>query len=143
MINMKRTLTPREWFEENVNIDKLRQAVINAIEEVVYYENEEDGKYIALVHDIVSGNNGHYIPYYALEYFGYEVDHENDDFGYYDSLIWELDEFAGELANILNEELNLNAAVSFEYWDFDGSYSLVAYIDKDVYEEEGITGVTE
>jgi hypothetical protein len=140
---MIKTQTPQQWFEENVNVEKLRESVIGAVMEAVNYENLEDDTYIALVHDVIGGANGQYIPYYALEYFGYELNTDNIEQYDYESTLWELDTFTSELAEIINEALAIDhVKVDFGYWDADGSYCLMAfmdrynYVDTEFYEEE-------
>jgi hypothetical protein len=140
---MIKTQTPQQWFEENVNVEKLRESVIGAVMEAVNYDNLEDDTYIALVHDVIGGANGQYIPYYALEYFGYELNTDNIEQYDYESTLWELDTFTSELAEIINEALAIDhVKVDFGYWDADGSYCLMAfmdrynYVDTEFYEEE-------
>lgn len=136
MTELKRTVSPREWFEKNViDMDKLRKSVVSAIEEAVQYGNKEDGTYFALVQDIINGQHGHYIPYLALEYFDYDIDTDNAEQYDYDSVLWELDVFAGELEQIITEELDLGINVGFGYWEADGTYCLMAYLDENEYEE--------
>jgi len=133
---MIKTMTPKQWFEEYVNIEKLRKSVISSMEEAVNFENLEDDTYVALVHDIISGANGHYIPYYALEYFGYELNTDNVEQYDFESTIWELDTFTDELAEIINDALGLDEVkVSFGYWEADGTYCMMAYMDRYVYED--------
>lgn len=140
---MIKTQTPQQWFNENVNVEKLRESVIGAVMEAVNYENLEDDTYIALVHDVIGGANGQYIPYYALEYFGYELNTDNIEQYDYESTMWELDSFTDELAEIINDALNIDHVnVGFGYWDADGTYCLMAYMDRynyidtEFYEEE-------
>src|SRR5690606_20833947 len=128
---MIRIQTPQQWFDENVDIQKLRVSVINSMIEAVNYENLEDNTYIALVHDIISGANGQYIPYYALEYFGYELNTSNIEQYDYESTIYELDSFTDELAEIINDALAIyHVKVRFGYWDADGTYCMMAYMDE-------------
>jgi hypothetical protein len=134
MEEVKQTLTPQEWFDKNINIKYLSDAVMRDIKDSVINENVEDDTYIALVHDIVSGSMGRYIPYYALEYFDYEVDVDYIERYDFESIIWELDKFSYELADIINDNLGLDVKVQFGYWDADGTYCLMAYLGKDYVE---------
>lgn len=141
MTELKRGVSPREWFNDSVNIDKLRKSVISAIEESVNYDNKEDGVYFALVHDIVNSHHGQYIPYFALEYFGYDIDTDNTEQYDFDDIYWELDRFTSELEQIIKEELAVGINVGFGYWDSDGTYCLIAYLDENEYEELQEQGV--
>jgi hypothetical protein len=138
MVNMIKTQTPQQWFDENVNAEKLAVSVKESMEESIRFENLEDETYVALVHDIVGGANGQYIPYYALEYFGYELNTNNIEQYDLDSTMWELDVFANELAEIINDNVlsDSDIKVQFGYWDADGSYSLIAYLDSSLVDEE-------
>lgn len=131
MIQIK---TPQQWFDEYVDSSKLQLKVIESMVQAIRDGNLEDDTYVAHVHDIVSGANGHYIPFLALEYFGYELNTNNVEQYDYESTIWELEKFADELADIINKELNNDISVSFGHWDSDGAYCLMAYCDKNEFE---------
>lgn len=133
---MIQTQTPQQWFDENVNIDKLQESIIASMIDAIQNENIEDTTYVALVHDIVGGANGIYIPYYALEFFGYELNTHNIEQYDSESTYYELDKFTSELADIINKNLPNDIQVGFGYWDADGSYCLMAYLDKETYEAE-------
>lgn len=128
---MIKTQTPQQWFDEYVDIQKLRPKVINSMIEAVNYESVEDDTYIALIHDVIGGANGQYIPYYALEYFGYELNTNNIEQYNYESTMYELDTFTDELAEIINDALAIeHVKVAFGYWDADGTYCMMAYMDR-------------
>lgn len=135
---MKRTLTPREWFDTYVNKEKLLKDIVNAIDEAVQNDSTDydDENYLGLVHDIVGGANGRYIPFYALQYFNYE-DIDIDNIEQYDIeyVQDELDSFTIDLEQIINREIasEIGARVEFNYWDSDGSYCMLVYINVDDY----------
>lgn len=131
---MIKTQTPQQWFNEHVDIYKLQTSVIQSMADSIRNENIEDDTYVAHVHDIVGGANGQYIPFYALEYFGYELNTRNIEQYDYESVMWELDNFSNELSNIINKELDNDISVNFGYWDADGSYCLMAFMDKYIYQ---------
>lgn len=136
---MERTKSPREWFDSYVQKGRLLNSIMKSISEIVKKENMDvDGEvYIGLVNDVVSGNNGQYVPFYALEYFDYDIDTENIEQYDLGDVIDELDGFTGELADIINEEIlyGMNVSVHFGYWESDGSYCMMVFIPKDVYEK--------
>jgi hypothetical protein len=127
---MKRTMTAKQWVEENVVTDGLKRDVVEALKVAINNDNCEDGTYTALVYDLVSGSAGHYIPYYALKMFCYEgLDMDNMDEFIHD----ELESYAGAVADILNESLPNEVTVGFGHWDADGTYCLMAYLDEQEY----------
>lgn len=132
---MKKTLTPREWFNTYVNKDRLLKDITNAIDEAVQNDNMDfDGEnYLGLVHDIVSGSNGRYIPFLALQYFDYDIDMDNDKYTF-DEVVDELDNFTHELEEIINNEVlqGTGIRVFFGHWEFDSSYCMMATINKNV-----------
>lgn len=135
---MKRTLTPKEWFDTYVNKEKLLKDIINAIDEAVQNGSTDmDGEnYLGFVHEIVGGNNGQYVPFYALEYFDYkDIDTDNIDKYNLDEVIDELDSFTYELENIINDRVVQGTGINvfFGYWEADNSYCMMATIDKDDY----------
>lgn len=134
---MKRTLTPREWFDTYVSKEMLLKDIVNAIDEAVQNDSTDyDGNYLGWVHDIVGGANGRYIPFYALQYFNYEdIDINNIDKYNLDEVIDELDSFAHELESIINDSIMQDTGINvfFGYWEADNSYCMMATIDKDDY----------
>ena len=135
---MKRTLTPREWFNTYVNKEKLLKDIVNAIDEAVQNDSTDyDGEnYLGLVHDIVGGANGHYIPFFALQYFNYEgIDTDNIDKYNPVEALDELDSFTYELENIINDTVVQGTGIDvfFGYWEADNSYCMMATINKDDY----------
>jgi hypothetical protein len=68
---MNPTITAETWVDKNVDLNGLLNDVVSALQESINQENIEDGTYIALVHDIVSGSAGRYIPAFALQFFDY------------------------------------------------------------------------
>lgn len=134
---MKRTLTPREWFDTYVSKDMLLKDIVNAIDEAVQNDSTDyDGNYLGLVHDIVGGANGQYIPFYALQYFNYEdIDIDNIDKYNLDEVIDELDSFTYELESIINNSVVQDTGINifFGYWEADNSYCMMATINKDNY----------
>lgn len=133
---MIRTLTPIEWFNEYVDLNKLQLNIIESMADAIRNGNLEDNTYVALVQDIVSSGHGNRIPYLALEYFDYaEVDLDSYDYEYYEDVVDELEKFTSELAEIIEGELNNGIGIQFGYWDADGTYCMMAYINKDDFEE--------
>ena len=135
---MKITKTPREWFDTYINKKKLLNDIINSIEEAVQNDSTDmDGEnYLGFVHEIVGGNNGQYIPFYALEYFDYKgIDTDNIDKYNLDEVIDELDSFTYELENIINDKVVQGTGIDvfFGYWEADNSYCMMATINKDDY----------
>lgn len=135
---MKRTLTPREWFNTYVNKEKLLKDIVNAIDEAVQNDSTDyDGEnYLGLVHDIVGGANGHYIPFFALQYFDYKgIDTDNIDKYNLVEALDELDSFTYELENIINDTVVQDTGIDvfFGYWEADNSYCMMATINKDDY----------
>ena len=141
-MEVKRNLTPQEWIDRDVNIDLLRENIISSLNEAINDESIEDVSYQAWVIYIVDSHHGVYILPFALEYFGFDIDSSQLDqyIEHGEDLQWDLDAFVNELADLLNEKLNLHGKVYFGYSDADGSYALMAYIDKDIYENHGIEG---
>lgn len=135
---MRRTKTPREWFDAYVKKDKLLDSIMGAMADAVREENLIDDTYVGLVHDIIGGNNGQYIPFYALEYFDYEdVDTDNIEQYNLDYVYDELDSFTAELEDIINNEVinGTNISVSFGYWDTDGTYCMMCHISREDYDD--------
>lgn len=135
---MIRVKTPREWFDAYVNKDKLLDAIMGAMADAVREGNLIDDTYVGLVYDIIGGNYGQYIPFYALEYFDYEdVDTDNIEQYNLDYVYGELDSFTAELADIINNEVinGTNISVSFGYWDADGTYCLMCHISREDVEQ--------
>lgn len=136
---MRQTLTPRQWFDRNVHKNNLRNNVISSMAESIRFDNIEDDTYIALVQTIVGSGYGHYIPLYVLEYFEYddllEEDEYRDNYEYQDEVINEIDSFAIELEKCINDNLDIDITVGLGYWDADGSWGLMAYLDRNQYEE--------
>lgn len=129
---MIKTKTPEQWIEENVDIDKLTKKIYSALGEAVRFNNVEDEFYVAHVHDVVNGNNGQYVPYFALEYFGYEMNNQEYDL---DTVVWELETFSTDIAELINGRINSPVKVVFGVWESDGSYSLLAILNKNHYED--------
>jgi len=128
-------MSPQQWFDEYVNVERLTKSVISSMTESINNDNIEDDTYIALVNDIISSGNGQYIPFLALEYFGYELNTDNIEQYDLESALWELDNFTGELADIIKEALGLGIDIQFGHWDADGTYCMMALMDKYTFEE--------
>ena len=127
---MKQTKTPREWYEAHVNVGMLVESVKLSIAEAVNNDSMDmDGEnYLGLVYDIVSSRSGNYIPFYALEYFDYEIDTDNIEQYDFEEVLYELDGFTSELEEIINDEIGyeVDVEVQFGYWEADGTYCMMA-----------------
>lgn len=140
MINdMKQIRTPREWFNEHVDAGQLYDSILKSLGEAVREDSKDmdEENYIGLVQDIVSSGAGQYTPYYALEYFDYDIDIENINYDEYERVIDELDSFTWELENIINDEVasKLGATVQFGYWESDGTFCLMSFYNVDEYKK--------
>lgn len=135
---MIQVLTPRQWFEENVDITKLREDIINSLTDSVRNEVHNDEFYYSNVHDIIDGKNGTHIPFYALEYFGYELN--TNDVEQYDleKVMQELDDFTGELEEIIESYIHESIKVSFGEWESDGTYCFMAFMNKSEFDENRV-----
>lgn len=132
---MKQTMTAEQWVESRVSIVALEKDVVSSLIEAIHNENLEDGTYIGLVYDIVSGSAGQYAPAFALKFFDFEgVDTDNlDNIEDVEFIHDELELYASKVADIINEKLPNEVSVSFGYWEADGTYCLMAYLDEQEY----------
>jgi hypothetical protein len=132
---MKETITAEQWVYENVSITTLIDSIVSSLREAIAQENCEDGTYTALVYDIVSGSAGQYAPAYALKFFNYDgIDTDNlDNIEDVEFIHDELESYAGKVASVLNNLLPSEINVGFGYWESDGTYCLMAYLDEQEY----------
>lgn len=132
-VNYKKSIEPREWVEQNVNWSALVENVESTIIETINLEGLEDGCYVGYLGDIVSGSIGNYQPNYILRFFDYKVD--NMDEYPTEDMYDEVEDFAGEVAKIINEKLyiktNLLGTFYFGNLEADGSYGSFYQINKD------------
>lgn len=135
---MKRTKTPREWYNEHVDRGELFDSITKSMADAVREDSLDMGGevYVGLVQDIISSGHGRYIPFYALEYFDYDIDTENTEKYSLESVLNELDSFTVELEDIIEDDLlkGSNIEVVFDYWESDGTFCLMCLISKEDYE---------
>lgn len=126
---MRQTKTAQEWFDTYVNKDKLKASILKGIEEAVTNDSvDEGGMFLGLVHEVVGGNNGRYIPFYALEYFDYEnIDTDNIEMYNLEYVYDELNSFTYRLESLINKHIaeELGVMVNFGHWEADGTYCLM------------------
>lgn len=135
---MKQTKTPREWYDEYTDRGELFDSIIKSMADAVRENSlSDDGEtYVGLVYDIISSGHGQYIPFYALEYFDYDVDMDNIEKYDLEDVLGELDKFTAELEIIIEDDLlkGSNVEVGYNYWESDGSFCLMCFITKEDYE---------
>jgi hypothetical protein len=111
-----------QWYTENVDIEKFRDAIIKGFNSVREYLEPEDENYIYWHRTIVSHHFGSDQTKAICDYFGIEYDKDDE----LESLLFDLDSFTDELASIINENLHnlgLVGNVCFGHHD-DGDYGV-------------------
>lgn len=125
-----------KYIENEVNINTLRKNCEKSLDSSIRFLQPEEGFYNVWVETLVSSRYGSEQMKEAAKTFGLDFDENNQDD--LDSIVYEVDNFANELSDKLNELLNLPGEVYFGHYEADGDYGLFYQISVDKVKELGL-----
>lgn len=120
----------RQWVDDNVDLGELLSTTNSSISEAIRegYTSFEEDQYIAYIFTLVSGSHGQFIGETVAKEFGIEFDPSSQDD--LDWIWYDIEDFASEVCDYLNELSNLDGDYYFENHEADGSYCL--FFSKDI-----------